>query len=62
MIDRYTRPEMGAIWSIEAKFQTYLDVEIAVCQAQSDMGLIPAAALAEIKSKARFDVARIDEI
>jgi adenylosuccinate lyase len=43
LIDRYTRPEMGAIWSIEAKFQTYLDVEIAVCQAQSDMGLIPAA-------------------
>lgn len=62
MIDRYTRPEMGAIWSIEAKFQTYLDVEIAVCQAQSDMGLIPAEALAEIKSKARFDVSRIDEI
>lgn len=62
MIDRYTRPEMGAIWSIEAKFQTYLDVEIAVCQAQSDMGLIPAEALAEIKGKARFDVARIDEI
>jgi adenylosuccinate lyase len=62
LIDRYTRPEMGAIWSIEAKFQTYLDVEIAVCQAQSDMGLIPAEALAEIKGKARFDVARIDEI
>lgn len=53
---------MGAIWSIEAKFQTYLDVEIAVCQAQSDMGLIPPEALAEIKGKARFDVARIDEI
>lgn len=62
MIDRYTRAEMAALWSIEAKFQTFLDVELAVCQAQCDMGLIPAEALAEIKSKAKFDVARIDEI
>jgi adenylosuccinate lyase len=53
---------MAALWSIEAKFQTFLDVELAVCQAQCDMGLIPAEALAEIKSKAKFDVARIDEI
>lgn len=62
MIDRYTRPAMGAIWSIEAKFQTYLDVEIAVCEAQCAMGQVPAAALAEIKAKAKFDVKRIDEI
>jgi adenylosuccinate lyase len=62
LIDRYTRAEMAALWSIEAKFQTFLDVELAVCQAQCDMGLIPAEALAEIKSKAKFDVARIDEI
>ena len=62
MIDRYTRAEMGALWSIEAKFQTFLDVELAVCQAQCDMGLIPPDALAEIRSKAKFDVARIDEI
>lgn len=53
---------MGALWSIEAKFQTFLDVELAVCQAQCDMGLIPPEDLAEIKSKAKFDVARIDEI
>ena len=53
---------MGDIWSLESKFQTYLDVEIAVCQAQSEMGLVPAEALSAIKAKARFDVARIDEI
>ncbi|MBN9393917.1 MAG: adenylosuccinate lyase [Candidatus Melainabacteria bacterium] len=62
MIDRYTRKEMGDIWSLQSKFQTYLDVEIAVCEAQCEMGLVPAEALAAIKSKARFDVARIDEI
>ncbi|MBX9673911.1 MAG: adenylosuccinate lyase [Candidatus Obscuribacterales bacterium] len=53
---------MGDIWSLQSKFQTYLDVEIAVCEAQCEMGLVPAEALAAIKSKARFDVARIDEI
>lgn len=53
---------MGALWSLEAKFQTFLDVELAVCQARHDMGLVPAEALAQIKEKAKFDVARIDEI
>lgn len=62
MIDRYTRPEMAAIWTDEAKFQTFLDVEIAVCQAHSELGRIPKEALEDIKSKATFNVARIGEI
>lgn len=62
MIDRYTRAEMGAIWSLENKFQTFLDVELAVMEAQCAMGLVPAEALAEVRAKARFDVKRIDEI
>ncbi len=62
MIDRYTRKEMGAIWSLESKFQTFLEVELAVLKVQCDMGLVPAEAYEQVKSKARFDVARIDEI
>ncbi len=62
LIDRYTRPEMGAIWTDDAKFQKFLDVEIAVCQAQAKLGRIPPDAVAEIKAKAGFDVQRIKEI
>ncbi|HMY51529.1 MAG TPA: adenylosuccinate lyase [Candidatus Obscuribacter sp.] len=62
MIERYTRPQMGDIWSLESKFQTFLEVELAVMEAQCAMGLVPAQALAEVKEKARFDVKRIDEI
>lgn len=62
MIDRYTRAEMGAIWTDEAKFQKFLEVEIAVCEAQVKLGRIPAEALAEIKAKAGFNVDRIKEI
>jgi adenylosuccinate lyase len=53
---------MGDLWSLEAKFQTYLDVEIAVCAAQAELGLIPQEALAVIQDKAQFNVSRIDEI
>ena len=62
MIERYTLPEMGAIWSLENKFQKWLDVEIAVCEVHAEDGIIPEAALAEIKSKAAFTVERINEI
>lgn len=62
MIDRYTRPEMGAIWSDHSKFHTWLDVEIAVCEAQCDLGKIPQDALKDIKQKAAFDVMRVKEI
>ena len=62
MIERYTLPEMGRIWSEEAKFQSWLDVEIAATAAQCELGRVPAEALAAIQEKAAFDVARILEI
>jgi len=62
MIERYTLPEMGAIWSPENKFQKWLDVEIAVCEVHFEDGVIPEKALEEIKSKAVFTVERINEI
>src|SRR5213082_2199706 len=62
MIDRYTLPEMGALWSEETRFQKWLDVEIAVCEVHAEMGTIPREALEQIKSRAKFSVARIHEI
>ena len=62
MIDRYTLPEMGAVWSEENKFQKWLDVELAVCEVHAEMGTIPREALEQIKARARFSVARINEI
>lgn len=62
MIERYTLPEMGAIWSLQNKFQKWLDVEIAVCEVHAEDGIIPPGALEEIKSKAAFTVERINEI
>lgn len=62
MIERYTLPEMGAVWSPENKFQKWLDVEIAVCEVHAEDGVIPREALAEIRSKAAFSVERINEI
>jgi adenylosuccinate lyase len=62
MIERYTLPEMGAVWSLQNKFQKWLDVEIAVCEVHTEDGTIPPEALSEIKSKAAFTVERINEI
>ena len=62
MIERYTLPEMGALWSDGNKFQKWLDVEIAVCEVHAEMGTIPAEAVTEIKDKAAFTVERIREI
>ena len=62
MISRYTRPVMGDMWTIEAKYRKWLEVEIAACEAWAELGKIPKSALSEIKSKAGFDVRRIDEI
>ena len=59
MIDRYTRQEMGRIWTLENRYQAWLDVEVAVCRAWSDMGRIPAAAVENIQAKASIDVDRI---
>ena len=62
MIARYTLPEMAAIWSLENKFQKWLDVEIAVCEVHAEDGTIPAEAVDEIRSKAAFTVERVNEI
>ncbi len=62
MIRRYTLPEMGAIWTDEARFGAMLRVEIAVARAQAARGTVPAAALAAIQTRARVDVGRIAEI
>lgn len=62
MIDRYSLPEMRELWSEEAKFQSWLDVEILACEAWHELGEIPAEDLKNIKEKAKFTVERIDEI
>lgn len=61
MIPRYTRREMGKLWEPENRFQKWLDVEIAACEAWAEIGEIPQEALNIIKEKAKFDIARIDE-
>ncbi len=62
MIERYTLPEMGSLWSEEAKFRGWLDVEIAACQANAELGRVPAEALEQIRQRAAFSVRRILEI
>lgn len=62
MIDRYTRPEMGAVWSDENRYRKWLDVELAVCEAWAELGRIPLPSLQRIKEKASFSAARIEEI
>ena len=62
MIPRYSRPEMAKIWEPENKFQKWLDVEIAACEAWAKLGEIPKKGLDVIKKKAKFNIARIDEI
>ena len=62
MIARYTRPEMGRIWTEENQFQKWLDVEILATEALGKLGVVPKGAAARIRQKARFDVKRIREI
>ena len=62
MIERYSLPKMKAIWSEQNKFQTWLDVEIAVCAAQERFGNIPKGVTEKIKAGAKFTVKRIEEI
>lgn len=62
MIERYTRPEMGRIWSEQFRFETWLKVEIAACVAHNQLGVVPDDALREIQTKAAFDIERIKEI
>ncbi|MHB8095941.1 MAG: adenylosuccinate lyase [Candidatus Aminicenantales bacterium] len=62
MIERYTLPEMGGIWTEENRYRKWLDVEIAVCEAWAKLGKIPPKSLKTIKDKAGFSVERIEEI
>ncbi|OGF98311.1 MAG: adenylosuccinate lyase [Candidatus Glassbacteria bacterium GWA2_58_10] len=62
MIPRYSLPEMDKIWSDEARFTHWLEIEVLVCEALAGQGQIPAAALKTIREKARFDTKRILEI
>jgi len=62
VIARYTRPQMAAIWSDDAKFRNWLTVELAATDALAEAGIVPPAEAAELRDKAGFDVARILEI
>jgi len=62
VIPRYSREKMSAIWSPENRYQKWLDIEILACEAMAQMGKIPEYSLKNIKEKAAFDVARIEEI
>jgi len=62
MIPRYTRPEMGHIWTDENKFQKWLEVEIATAEVEAEAGLIPKSAARAIRRRSRFEVDRILEI
>ncbi|MCL5102569.1 MAG: adenylosuccinate lyase [Armatimonadetes bacterium] len=62
MLSRYSLPKMAAIWSEQNKFQSWLDVEIAVCEAQEHFGRIPQGTTEKIKAGAKFCVERIEEI
>ena len=62
MIERYSRPEMAAVWSQENKYRKWLLVETLACEAWAKLGKVPPGALSNIKKKADFDPERIDEI
>lgn len=62
MIERYTLPEMGAVWTEEAKLRAWLRVELAVCRARARLGEIPAREVEELAEKADFTVERVREI
>ena len=62
MIPRYTRPEMGRIWSDENKFRCWLAVEVATAEVEAEAGLIPKTAARAIRQKGKFSVERILEI
>ncbi|MCC6380971.1 MAG: adenylosuccinate lyase [Dehalococcoidia bacterium] len=61
MIPRYSRPEMAALWSEQAKFARWLEVEVAAVEAWAELGQVPREAAEKIRRDARFDLARIDD-
>ena len=62
MIQRYTNPEMGRIWSDQRKYETWLQVEAAAAEAMARAGIVPAEAARDIRERGSFDIARIEEI
>jgi adenylosuccinate lyase len=62
MIPRYTNPEMGRIWTEQRRYEAWLEVELAAADAMATAGIIPADAATELRAKAGFDIARIEEI
>ncbi len=62
MIPRYTHPEIGAIWSEQRRYETWLEVELAAADTMAEAGIVPADAARELRARAAFDVARIEEI
>jgi adenylosuccinate lyase len=62
LIERYTLPEIGGVWTEEAKYRAWLKVELAVCRARAELGEIPSDEVEELAEKADFTVERIQEI
>jgi adenylosuccinate lyase len=62
MIPRYTNPEMGRIWSDQRRYETWLQVELAAVDAMARAGIVPQDAARELRERASFDIARIEEI
>ncbi len=62
MIKRYTNPEMGAIWSDQRRYETWLEVELAAVDAMAEAGIVPSEAARDLRERAAFDIARIEEI
>lgn len=62
MIERYTRPAMGAVWTEENKFKAWLEVELLACEAWSELGVIPKEDVQALRQNARFDIDRVYEI
>ncbi len=62
MIRRYTHPEMGGIWSEQRRYETWLEVELAATDTMAEAGVVPPEAAQELRARARFDIARIEEI
>jgi len=62
MIARYTSPEMGAIWSDQRRYETWLDVELAAADAMAEASIVPPDAARELRAKATFTISRIEEI
>ncbi|MBK7093349.1 MAG: adenylosuccinate lyase [bacterium] len=62
MISRYTTPEIGALWTDQHKFDTWLKVELAVAEVQAQMGIIPRSAFLKLRANAKFSIKRIDKI